>query len=147
MMTLEPDRHSLYQIAVPKFPSWVLNGPIQLRQNLTQRIGFPSFPEGDIRYNDLRGGGFLNDSGCYPICASRMILDEEPISVGCRLQYIQVNGITDSVDVKGTSFLIYENNKSASITFGNGNYFSRLNDDRNLLIPFYYNTFYRIQIS
>ena len=86
-------------------------------------FGFPSFPEGDIRYSDLRGGGFLNDSGCYPICASRMIFDEEPISVGCRLQYIQVNGITDSVDVKGTSFLIYENNKTASITFGNGNYY------------------------
>ena len=44
-------------------------------------FGFPTFPEGDIRYNSKLGGGFLNDSGCYPICASRMIFDEEPIGV------------------------------------------------------------------
>ena len=37
-------------------------------------FGFPAFPEGDIRYaSSTRGGGFLKDSGCYPICASRMI--------------------------------------------------------------------------
>ena len=83
-------------------------------------FGFPAFPEGDIRYNDLRGGGFLNDSGCYPICASRMIFDEEPISVGCTLRYNQAD---NPVDVNGTSILIYGNNKNASIVFGNGNYY------------------------
>ena len=83
-------------------------------------FGFPTFPAGDIRYNGELGGGFLNDSGCYPICASRMIFNEEPISVGCKLQYNQADV---SVDVKGTSFLEYQNNKNASITFGNGNYY------------------------
>jgi len=83
-------------------------------------FGFPAFPAGDIRYNGELGGGFLNDSGCYPICASRMIFNEEPISVGCKLQYNQADV---SVDVKGTSFLEYQNNKNASITFGNGNYY------------------------
>ena len=83
-------------------------------------FGFPAFPAGDIRYNGELGGGFLNDSGCYPICASRMIFNEEPISVGCKLQY---NHADVSVDVKGTSFLEYQNNKNASITFGNGNYY------------------------
>ena len=66
-------------------------------------FGFPAFPEGDIRYNYELGGGFLNDSGCYPICASRMIFNEEPIAVGCSLQYNQQVG--EDVDVKGTSFL------------------------------------------
>ena len=35
-------------------------------------FGCPAFPEGDIRYDS----GFLEDSGCYPICASRMIFGE-----------------------------------------------------------------------
>ena len=42
-------------------------------------FGFPKFPDGDIRYNSKIGGGFLNDSACYPICASRIIFEQEPI--------------------------------------------------------------------
>ena len=82
-------------------------------------FGFPTFPNGDIRYNKDLGGGFLNDSGCYPICASRMTFNEEPLSVS-------FNAVIDSntdVDVKGTSFLTYKNQKTASITYGNGNYY------------------------
>ena len=48
-------------------------------------FGFPKFPEEDIRYNKNLGGGFLNDAGCYPICASRMIFEDEPISVSANL--------------------------------------------------------------
>ncbi len=83
------------------------------------KFGFPAFPEGDIRYNKDLGGGFLNDSGCYPIAASRMIFENEPVSVSCNL-------IMDSkigVDVKGTSYMIFQNGNSASITYGNGNYY------------------------
>ena len=82
-------------------------------------FGFPSFPEGDIRYNKELGGGFLNDSGCYPICASRMIFDGEPVSVF----YQSYNDLKNDVDVKGTSILSYKNNKTASITYANGNYY------------------------
>ena len=82
-------------------------------------FGFPSFPEGDIRYNKELGGGFLNDSGCYPICASRMIFDEEPLSVF----YHKYNHPKMGVDIKGTSILIYKNNKTANITYANGNYY------------------------
>ena len=82
-------------------------------------FGFPVFPEGDIRYNKELGGGFLNDSGCYPICASRMIFDEEPLSVF----YHNYNDPKMSVDVKGTSILIYKNNKTANVTYANGNYY------------------------
>jgi len=82
-------------------------------------FGFPSFPEGDIRYNKELGGGFLNDSGCYPICASRMIFDQEPLSVF----YHNFIDSKTGVDVKGTSILTYKNNKTASITYANGNYY------------------------
>ncbi len=82
-------------------------------------FGFPSFPEGDIRYNKELGGGFLNDSGCYPICASRMIFDEEPLSIFYHNYYDSKNG----VDIKGSSILTYKNNKTANATYVNGNYY------------------------
>ena len=82
-------------------------------------FGFPSFPEGDIRYNKQLVGGFLNDSGCYPICASKMIFDEEPVSIF----YQNYNDPKSGVDVKGTSILTYKNNKTANVTYANGNYY------------------------
>ena len=82
-------------------------------------FGFPAFPEGDIRYNKKLGGGFLNDSGCYPVCASRMIFEEEPIGVSCNLSIDAKTG----VDVRGTSYMIFDKEKTASITYGNGNYY------------------------
>ena len=81
-------------------------------------FGFPAFPEGDIRYNDKIGGGFLNDSGCYPICASRMIFGE-PIGVSCNLSIDPKN----NVDIRGTSYMIFDDDKTATITYGNGNYY------------------------
>jgi len=83
-------------------------------------FGFPAFPEGDIRYdNNNFGGGFLRDSGCYPICASRMIFDEEPIGVYCKMK-----GHNQSrTDVSGSAILFYENGKTATITYSNGSYY------------------------
>jgi len=78
-------------------------------------FGFPAFPEGDIRYDS----GFLKDSGCYPICASRMIFDEEPLGVSC----IQKKIPESSVDVSGSAILFYENGKTATITYSNGSYY------------------------
>ena len=78
-------------------------------------FGFPTFPEGDIRYNS----GFLLVSGCYPICASRMIFDEEPLGVSC----IQKKIPESSVDVGGSAILVYENCKTATITYSNGSYY------------------------
>ena len=82
-------------------------------------FGFPAFPENDIRYSKELGCGFLNDSGCYPICASRMIFNQEPIGVSCKLFFDKKSG----VDIRGTSYMIYDDGKSASITYGNGNYY------------------------
>jgi len=94
-------------------------------------FGFPSFPDGDIRYDDqisgwLGGGGFLLDSGCYPICASRMIFDEEPISsVGKKFfeEKKFSNGKVGKVDVSGSASLFYENGKTATISYINGSYY------------------------
>ena len=78
-------------------------------------FGFPAFPDGDIRYES----GFLEDSGCYPICASRMIFDEEPLGVFCNQKKIPES----SVDVGGSAILVYENRKTATITYSNGSYY------------------------
>ena len=101
-----------------KVKELINDGKIGEMESFNGVFGFPAFPEGDIRYDAGLGGGFLNDSGCYPICASRMIFNEEPDTVGC-----QFNLNSAGVDVKGTSFLIYKNQKSATITYGNGNYY------------------------
>ncbi|MBL76710.1 MAG: dehydrogenase [Chloroflexi bacterium] len=102
-----------------KIKSLISNNSIGDLISFQGNFGFPSFPENDIRYKKELGGGFLNDSGCYPICASRMIFDEEPLGVSCKLYIDDKFG----VDTRGTSILIYTNNKSASITFGNGNFY------------------------
>ncbi len=78
-------------------------------------FGFPAFPKGDIRYDS----GFLMDSGCYPISASRMIFDEEPLGISC----IQKKIPESSVDVGGSAILFYENGKTATITYSNGSYY------------------------
>ena len=101
-----------------KVKELINDGKIGEMESFNGVFGFPAFPEGDIRYDAGLGGGFLNDSGCYPICASRMIFNEEPVTVGC-----QFKSDVAGVDVKGTSFLIYKNQKSATITYGNGNYY------------------------
>ena len=82
-------------------------------------FGFPKFPEDDIRYDKNLGGGFLNDAGCYPICASRMIFEDEPIGVSANLSIDQKTG----VDVKGISLMTFKNEKMASIVYGNGMYY------------------------
>ena len=69
-------------------------------------FGFPAFPEGDIRYaSSTRGGGFLKDSGCYPICASRMIFGEEPAGVFFNRKTLPKTGL----DVEGQAILFYKN--------------------------------------
>ena len=82
-------------------------------------FGFPTFPEGDIRYAPgVKGGGFLKDSGCYPICASRMIFDEEPFEVFGKLFYNE-----KFCDLSGSAILFYKNGKTATISYINGSYY------------------------
>ena len=98
--------------------SWKKDPAIRRRREYTEFI-WNCIEEGDIRYDSKLGGGFLNDSGCYPINASRMIFEEEPIGVSSSLSI----DVKTGVDISGTSYIVYKNGKTASITYGNGNYY------------------------
>ena len=49
--------------------------------NFIGNFGYPKPDKNNIRLKAELGGGILNDACCYPICASRMIFDEEPIGL------------------------------------------------------------------
>ena len=110
-----------------KVKELIKDGKIGEVKSFNGVFGFPAFPEGDIRYNnqiggdEAGGGGFLLDSGCYPICASRMIFDEEPWAAFGRNF---MNGEKkESVDISGSAILFYENGKTATISYINGSYY------------------------
>ena len=97
----------------------IKNGKIGKLKSFSGSFGFPEFTHDDIRYNNQLGGGFLNDAGCYPICASRMIFDEEPIGVSCNLSIDEKT----SVDTGGTSYILFPKDKHATITYGHDLYY------------------------
>ena len=82
-------------------------------------FGFPFPDDNDPKLNKGLGGGSLNDSAAYAIYASRMIFEEEPLSVACRLKMDSKLGI----DVKSDIFLAYANGKAAFISSAFGAYF------------------------
>ncbi|RJQ28870.1 gfo/Idh/MocA family oxidoreductase [Candidatus Parcubacteria bacterium] len=80
------------------------------------RYGFASVPKNDIRYKKELGGGVLNDAGCYPICASRIIFNKEPMVVSCHLHMDEEFGIDDGAMIQFT----YGNNEFAQMVVGYG---------------------------
>ena len=84
--------------------------------NFSSYYGFGSIKKSDIRFNKKLGGGILNDAGCYPICASRMIFEKEPKSIFCNLIIDKKSG----VDVKANIFLKYDDSKMAQMSVGYG---------------------------
>jgi len=87
--------------------------------NFRGYFGFPYPEEGNIRLKKDLGGGVLNDAACYPIYASRMIFNEEPISLSCRLK----KDLEYMVDSKADAFLVYPGDKVAFISAAFGAYF------------------------
>ena len=83
------------------------------------KYGFSQIPYGDIRHNKNLGGGILNDAGCYPICASRIVFGKEPESV----LYSPVLDKKSGVDIRGTLFLKYGDGEFAQMEFGYGLYY------------------------
>lgn len=81
--------------------------------------GFPSVSHDDIRYNAALGGGVLNETGCYPVCASRVVFNGEPTSVTCNLFFDDSIG----VDIKGHASILFENNKVATVSFSFDSYY------------------------
>ena len=99
-----------------KVIDFIQNGKIGKKFSFYGEYGFPDVPHTDIRYKKELGGGILNDAGCYPICASRIIFDECPNSVSCNL-------IIDkkyNVDVKASISLRYSENRVANMVVGYG---------------------------
>ena len=88
-------------------------------QNFYGIFGFPPPPENDIRWKKELGGGILNDVTCYPICASRIIFQSEPISVLAHLEFDKKFQVDKSADV----FLKYEDGKTAFGSSGFNNYY------------------------
>jgi len=76
--------------------------------NFIGNFGYPKPDNEDIRLKKELGGGILNDACCYPICASRMIFNEEPIGVTSNLIIDPILGI----DISSSVLLMY-NNKNA----------------------------------
>ena len=81
--------------------------------------GFPHVSKDDIRYNPELGGGVLNETGCYPICSSRIIFQSEPIGVLCNLYRDEEVG----VDTKGHAYILYKEGKTAFVAFGFENFY------------------------
>lgn len=73
----------------------------------SSRYGFPPISKNNIRYNKSLGGGILNDAGCYPVCASRIIFDSEPIGISCE-QHIDEKY---DVDTKTSLFMKFNNSQ------------------------------------
>jgi xylose dehydrogenase (NAD/NADP) len=86
--------------------------------------GFPMPSKNNIRLKNKLGGGVLNDAGCYPVCASRIIFKSEPIKVFCNL-FKKTNL---SVDLKFTGCLVFPENKIATMNVGYGMHFQSTYD-------------------
>ena len=84
--------------------------------------GFQAVPKDDIRYKKELGGGILNDAACYPICASRIIFDKEPVGVTCSLQ---INNET-TIDERAILSLSYGQEQFAQVTVGYGLFYQSL---------------------
>jgi len=90
--------------------------------DLLKFFGNYSFPyqskDSNIMNNKL-GGGSLNDSASYPIYASRMLFQEEPISVLCNLNIDPISSVDVNVDI----LLNYPEGKTAHISSMFGSYY------------------------
>lgn len=96
-----------------KVLEFVRNGSLGKIFLFNGQYGLPPVPHDDIRQNKNLGGGVLNDAGCYPICASRIVFGE-PSSVFCNLV---INKDT-KVDEKANLCLKYDDSRFAQITVG-----------------------------
>ncbi|BDQ31824.1 NDP-hexose-3-ketoreductase [Nitrosopumilus zosterae] len=72
--------------------------------NFIGNFGYPKPDNENIRLKKELGGGILNDACCYPICASRIIFNEEPIGV---MSNLIMDPIVD-IDISASVFLMYK---------------------------------------
>ena len=80
----------------------------------SSRYGFPPISKDNIRYDKSLGGGILNDAGCYPINASRILFESEPRGVFCNLTMDKET----QVDTKATLLMDFEGNRQSQSSVG-----------------------------
>ena len=97
----------------------LINNELGEINNFYGIFGFSPPDEHDIRWQKELGGGVLNDVTCYPICASRIIFNSEPLSVLAYFEYDKKFG----VEKYANALLKYSNQKTAFISSGYGNYY------------------------
>ena len=87
---------------------------------LNAKFGFTlSNSAKNFRLQKKLGGGILNDVGCYIIKISSTIFQDLPTSVLCNLTYDKKH----KVDVQGSIYMTFKNNKTATGFFGYSNSF------------------------
>lgn len=89
------------------------------------KFGIPiPYSSSNFRFKKELGGGALNDLGCYLVCASRMVFQDNPSVVTCNLHYDKKIG----VEIKGSIHMIYQNSLVACGVFGYENSFQSTYD-------------------
>lgn len=73
----------------------------------------------NFRLEKKLGGGILNDVACYIIKLSNVVFQEMPNSILCNLVYDKKHDI----DIQGSIYMSFENNKVATGFFGYSNSF------------------------
>lgn len=82
--------------------------------SFSSRYGFPPISKDNIRYDRSLGGGILNDAGCYPINASRMLFGSEPEGILCSL----IMDREKQVDTKATIFMDFNDGRHSQSAVG-----------------------------
>ena len=90
------------------------NGIIGNLFSFSSRYGFPPVSKDNIRYDKSLGGGILNDAGCYPINASRMLFGSEPEGILCSL----IMDREKQVDTKATILMDFNNGRYSQSAVG-----------------------------
>ena len=97
-----------------KVKEFINNGTIGKIFSFSSRYGFPPISKDNIRYYKSLGGGILNDAGCYPINASRMLFGTEPEGILCDL----VMDREKQVDTKATIVMDFNDGRYSQSAVG-----------------------------
>lgn len=108
--------------SIQKVSELIKNKKIGKIFSFQSRYGFPAISKNDIRYKKKLGGGILNDAGCYPICASRIIFKAEPEYVNC----ILINDNKNKIDKFASIFLTFKDGKVAQMNVGYGLFYQSI---------------------
>jgi len=105
-----------------KFKELIKNGIAGDIFQFESKFGLMMKNNDGFRFNKKLGGSALNDVGCYPVCASRMFFEQEPLGVMSSLIFDKINGI----DTQGSFFIVFPNNKIALGSFSYNNFYQSI---------------------